>query len=355
MKKAKFLIVLSIIFIIVGALTFAIAFASVGWDIKRLSTTTTRYSSFSASDSTLDLSDVDKIDIEGEAMDVEICYGPELSVTYPEVFTRSGKIAVKVKTTVKNGVLYVSTSTYWLRTFGLFNFSVGKAQIVLPRDKNVDLSVELNTGEVKFIGDASSKTNYVSIETDTGDVVVQDAVAQKLDLETNTGDVKITGSTSVTAGVETDTGSVSVAASVIDTLKVDVDTGGVKINGSEIGKAGIETDTGDVRITDSKIDEMTARTDTGDVKIVGEVAVAKASIKTSTGDVDGKSGILDTSNIKITTSTGDIRLTLKGKISDFSYVINVSTGDSNVSSMMLGDKLFEAKVSTGNVKLYFAE
>ena len=211
MKKAKFLIVLSIIFIIVGALTFVIAFASVGWDLKRLSTTTTRYSSFSASDSTLDLSDVDKMDIEGEAMDVEICYGPELSVTYPEVFTRSGKIAVKVKTTVKNGVLYVSTSTYWLRTFGLFNFSVCKAQIVLPRDKNVDLSVELNTGDVKFIGDASSKTNYVSIETDTGDVYCSFLSDKIVFAQSDTGKIRVPKTTSGgRCDITSDTGNIEV-------------------------------------------------------------------------------------------------------------------------------------------------
>ena len=355
MKKAKLLIIASIIFVVAGALSFVVAFAGVGWDIKKLSTTTIKYSTVSASNTDLDLAGVNKIDFDGSTFDVQISYGAELSVTYPEIFTRGGKPAVKIKTTVKNGVLYISSSTNWLRTFGIFSFDSGKAEIVLPRDRNVDLSIEVNTGDVKFIGDASTKTDYVFVETSTGNVTMQDVIAETIKIEVDTGDAKLLDSRCEFAEIEGDTGNVKITGSQITSTEIETDTGDVKIKDAVINSAKIETDTGDVRLEDSAMAELTVRTSTGDVNIVGNVCATKAKIRTSTGDVSGKSAVLDTNEIRITTSTGDVKLTLKGKISDFSFLINVSTGDSNVGSMVIGDKVFEAKVSTGDVKLYFTE
>jgi len=315
---------------------FTVSLGGVGWNIKKLSTTSVRYAVIDSTDTRVDITAIDKVNLQMDTADVEITYGAEFSVTYPQLFTLGGKPATKIKTFVNNGVLSVKSEAVWHRTVGLFNFDDGTVKVVLPRDRNVDLMIEIDTGDVKFIGDASTKTNYVSVETDTGDVTMQDVIVTTIKIETDTGDVKLIDSKGELAQFE-------------------VDTGSVKLSSCEIGELNVETDTGDIKITDGKFQNATLRTDTGDVKLVGEVAIAKASIKTDTGDVGGKSGILDTSNIKITTSTGDIRLTLLGKKEDFSFLINVRTGDTNVNSMMLGDKLFEAKVSTGNVKLYFAE
>jgi|GEM_PF-6567433 len=335
MKKSKLLIVISIIFIAVGLISFTVAFASVGWDINKLATSQVKYSVIDSSSTQHDLSSVQKVKIKVDTSDVKISYGVELSITYSQSFTLRDKPITKVKTSVQNGTFLLSTRTIWYRTIlSLFDFQNESVQIVLPRDKNIDLDIETDTGDVKFIGDASAQTSSVILETDTGDVVMQDVIVDNLKIEGDTGDIKIVGSDINLANFETDTGDIS-------------------INNCTVQKADFSVDTGSIKILNSSIDQMVAETDTGDVKIT-ESTIRISKISTDTGDIDGRGVVFGISEMKIFTDTGDVKLTLSGQREEYSFLINVKTGDSNITSTLGGDKLVDVSVKTGDVKIYFA-
>ena len=108
------------------------------------------------------------------------------------------------------------------------------------------------------------------------------------------------------------TGDVSVPKEIsFAEAEITISTGSVDLGASVDGRLTIETSTGDVRLDHCDAGQITVKTTTGDV--TGSLRTEKEFIaKTSTGDID----VPDTTSggkCEITTSTGDIRITVDEK------------------------------------------
>lgn len=89
----------------------------------------------------------------------------------------------------------------------------------------------------------------IAIETDTGDVVIAEIYATKLDIETDTGDVKLRAFDAAQISIESDTGDVTGTLRTGKLFRCSSDTGDIHIPKSEpFGQCEIETDTGDIEI-----------------------------------------------------------------------------------------------------------
>ena len=159
---------------------------------------------------------------------------------------------VKHKVTVEDGILKITVDDEreWTDRLTMFSFQSQSVTVYLPNDCYQILTVGVDTGDV-----------FVPNTFSFGE-----------------------------ADISTSTGSVDFGASVD-------------------GRLGIKTSTGDVRLDHCDAGEITVRTSTGDVS--GSLRTGKVFVaKTSTGRID----VPDTTSggrCEITTSTGDIRLTVE--------------------------------------------
>ncbi|WP_339204502.1 DUF4097 family beta strand repeat-containing protein [Paenibacillus sp. FSL K6-3182] len=141
----------------------------------------------------------------------------------------------------------------------------------------------------------------VDIETDTGNIVVDQMEADKMKLKSDTGNIKLTNYTAQELEFKTDTGNINIA------------------DGKGILKA--ESDTGNVRVeTDELRSDLTIKTDTGNIIVNANKQPASAfiSIKKDTGnskvDWDGFSVNKETENhIEGVIGSGDIKISMESE------------------------------------------
>ena len=211
---------------------------------------------------------------------------------------------------VKNGVLTIEEkdTRKWYHHIGI-SFEKTAVTVYLPRDTYGKLSVKLSTGDIS-VGKYFNFTD-VDLSVSTGDVRLQDLTAETVAVGTSTGDVSadhinIQGEFSV----KINTGKTDVTDTVCGAFSSEGNTGDLDLkNLTVIGKMSIKRTTGDVSFDKCDAAEMLVTTSTGNVK--GSLRSDKVFLAQSrTGRVDVPHST-DGGRCEITTSTGDIRLTVE--------------------------------------------
>lgn len=172
--------------------------------------------------------------------------------------------------------------------------------------KKIDLN--LSTGDVKCYSDAED----IKIAASTGDIQIKDIRAKTLNLSVSTGKVTVVNTTvegDVIIGAST--GKTYVTNLSCKNLTSTADTGDIILRSVIAAeKFFIERSTGDVELDGSDAKEIFIETSTGDVE--GSLLTPKVFItKTDTGDIDVPRSVADGGTCEITTSTGDIEITVK--------------------------------------------
>lgn len=105
-----------------------------------------------------------------------------------------------------------------------------------------------STGEITLT--RVSVNARLSIERSTGDVHLDNCVANEISIDTDTGDVRLSLSDAATIRIQTDTGDVTGSLLTEKIFVTETDTGRVSVPTSTSGgKCEITTDTGDIRLT----------------------------------------------------------------------------------------------------------
>ena len=225
------------------------------------------------------------------------------------------------------GTLNISTteSKKWYENISFFSFADEKITVYLP-DKEYSL---------------------LSVKGGTGDISVQK------------------GLRFVTAAVNFSTGDLDFRADTGKELKAILSTGNVNISEITCGSLALKTSTGNIKISDvvctgdaeialstgkAKLKNMTCRgfvsdASTGDITLYSVLVSDSLNIKRSTGDVFFDSS--DAGSIFIKTSTGDVTGTLK---SDKVFITKTSTGKISVPESVTGGKC-KVTTSTGDIVL----
>jgi len=178
------------------------------------------------------------------------------------------------------------------------------------------LTITSDTGDT-YVNNV--ETEDVSIESDTGNIVLRDVLADgSITLSNNTGNISLTDVTGEDITSTDDTGNTTFTRVIGDQVSIDVDTGRITLENSTFtGALVITSSTGDVIITEAMATSYDIESDTGDVRLTFEdTSMFSYDLKTDVGNikVDGISqGTRHvTTNgsiqIKIDVDTGNIRI-----------------------------------------------
>ena len=215
----------------------------------------------------------------------------------------------------------------WYNFADLFQPRFG-VEVYLPAGSYETLNIKHSTGTVDIASGFTFST--LEIEGSTGDNNIKTNVTNKLHIKQSTGDISLS---------DTKAGEID----------LDVSTGELNLSNVEAtGNVKLKTSTGKINVNNFKCNDLTLEASTGDVSMNEAVASGKAFVKTSTGDITLKE--FDASEVEISTSTGDIE-------AEFLTIKNVeaseTTGKKNIDKELDREAGGKCKISTstGNIKL----
>ena len=306
------LLAIGLILVLASLIIAVIGLSIVGWDFTKISGISITEGSYT------ELGEITEINVKVDTSEVSLVFdetAEAVTVTYNNEENKSGETVREVSVTEADGKLTISEKINWKRSLGLFNFNNTRVTVTLPTSRIYTLNIETDTGDVSVKGSATATT--AKFETDTGDIYIEKINTGLLSLSVDTGDITLKDTSA--------------------TLMID-----------------IETNTGDVLLGGAlSSPAVKIETDTGDVKINGTLTAQTVKIETDTGDV--KEGLVDAASITLISDTGDFKLKLVGKSSDYKTSVSLHTGDTNVSKNLSGDKSLDIRSDTGDVYIYFTE
>jgi len=316
MKLFKKLLILALVLLLIGGVTFTVAFATAGFNFDKISGIKNVYSTFNESDG----STASKLNLKFENSDVYVRFdgqADKISITYPEKTNKNGDKLTSITLTETEGTITAIEKISYKTNLFVWDFTTSRIEVTVPQDRVLDLALETDTGDVIIEGNATL-TNLL-IETDTGDVRTKNStlsVSGRAFLETDTGDVRLE-----------------------------------KINASSLT---VEADTGDVTLADCTVSQnIDISTDTGDITFVGVIVCEALKCEADTGDVDGEDATVDAKTISIETDTGDVELRLIGKSDDYETFVTTRTGNSNIASHKGSPRTLTVKTATGDIEVSF--
>ena len=232
---------------------------------------------------------------------------------------------------IKDNTLFVkqTDNLKWYERVFTFDFAPKKATVYLPAGNFDSLKVDNSTGDIKIPHDFSFNSadiklstgkvdfncnvaNETKITTSTGDVHLKDVETKSLTVKRSTGDLLMEKiSVTEAISIEGDTGKVLASDVTAASLSIKSSTGDIKLNNTKVsGELFIQTSTGEVDFADIDFASGTIKTSTGDVK--GTLATPKyIEAESSTGKIQITSDRTNPQTLKVTTSTGDIKISNK--------------------------------------------
>ncbi len=318
MKALKYICLIALLVLLIGAVVFFVAFAISGFKIENLSTVV--YENYEYKESAENK--ITSISVKYDNTDVEIVFtdSDTLTVSYPKMFTRAGKAASEVILSDSNGVFSLSSKAIWYRMFG-FNFTSPTLRISVPLDRACDLSIVSNNGSITFLGAGSANTGAVMLDTDNGRV---DISAVEI---SSSGEVYI----------DTDNGKISTGKINAKKFTIDSDNGAISLGGGNIeGAVKIESDNGKINLT-------------------GDIIAQRFEVECDNGKVTLENGVITADTIILNVDNGEIKAKISGRNSDYRVSVDVDNGKSNIGTTQSGDKRLSVECDNGDVEIYFTE
>lgn len=277
-RSAVIWLIIAAFLVLTGCIIFGGVMIAFEWDFTKLSTTKYETNSYEIDEDFKNISIVtDTADIVFEVSDSNeskvVCYEP--SNTKHSVSVKDGTLIIELTDTRK-----------WYEHIGV-NFTSPRITVYIPKGECEAVSVKSSTGNIS-IGRISAKTLDFSVST--GRITVSDVDC--------TGDVKI--------GVST----------------------------------------GKTTLNDVKCRNLTSSGNTGDIYLKNVIVAEKLTITRTTGDV--KLDACDAADILIKSNTGDVKCSL---LSDKHYTAQTGTGNVDVPKVTSGGGLCDITTSTGDIKV----
>lgn len=315
-KAMKIWLIIAIALVVVGAGVFTAALAACGWDFSKLSTVQFETNTYSGTDR------ITGIRVDTDTADIR--FAPSEDGQWKVVCHEAEKMNHTVS--VKDGILTIKVvdEREWYDHIGIWIGSE-TVTIYLPEQEYASLVIRESTGDVEV--PKAFRFGTIDINVSTGAV---------RNYASATGVIKITAST----------GDIHVEDVSAASMELSVTTGHVTGRGLTCeGKLSVGVSTGDAQLTDVKCENFTSDGSTGDIVLKDVIATGKMSIDRSTGDV--KFDACDAAEILVETSTGNVTGSLR---SDKIFIARVSTGDVDVPATTSGGKC-QITTSTGDIRI----
>ena len=315
-KKTKIGFIVAGVLILIGIAIFVTALGMLNWDFKNLSTIQYETSTYAISEDFHDLS------VVTETANVRILPAEDGKCTVICEEETNAKHAVEVK----DGKLTITLQNKkaWRDYIGI-NFRSPKIVVYLPKEQYGDVKIQGSTCDVDIAKDFSFAS---------------------LDISVSTGDVKNYASVSGFVKIKTSTGHISVEKISAGTLELKVNTGNVTV--CEVtceDDVKLTVSTGKAYLSGIRCSNLTTNGDTGDLFLSNVIATGKFCIERTTGDV--KFDACDAAELMVETDTGDvIGSLLSAKI----FFAEAETGSVHVPKTTTGGRC-EITTSTGDIRI----
>lgn len=320
-KSTKILLITASAFVLAGLMVFAVAMSMVNWDFDRLNNLKYETNTYVIKEK------FDHIHIESKTDDIifrlsddgtckVVCYEQEKMKHLAEVNEKTLEISV-------------NDTREWYEHIGLFSFDSAQTTVYLPKKSYNSLSINTSTGDIEMPGDFIF--NSISITGSTGDVNCNASSNELTKIDLSTGNMTINGASSGKMQLCATTGDIRVESILCK------------------GDLSVDVSTGKVLLSDVKCNSFNSGGSTGDIDLKNLIASQTFSLERSTGDI-----ILDGCNAEelfIKTDTGDVTGTL---LSDKVFITDTSTGNISVPKTITGGKC-EITTSTGDIRISIKE
>ncbi|MDO5434736.1 MAG: DUF4097 family beta strand repeat-containing protein [Clostridia bacterium] len=207
----------------------------------------------------------------------------------------------------ENGTLYIEQDEDPTSLLGVMELKETCVDVYLPEQVWRSLDVSLSTGDCRM--DAPLCFENAAVKTTTGDISLCADIG-RISASATTGDITLKGMKPENAVLSTTTGDIRLMdLSTGGRISCKATTGSVKLTNCLAGGIALETSTGDITLTDCDAELLELTATTGDIS--GTLLSGKQfDARSATGDIqcppnDG------TGTCRVTTSTGDIRITVK--------------------------------------------
>ena len=309
MKKGW--IIFAVILIIAGVAVFMGAYASVGYDISKLSTAKAETNTYTAE------GEFTKIKIDTKSNDVNLV--PSEDGTLSVVCTELEKVKHSVTITDGNREWFDYINFFWR------NLTM---TVYLPATQYESLVINVETGDVNV--PAAFTFGTVGIAAGTGNVNCCASATGLLSISASTGNIKVESAHAAKAELLGSTGNVKANSFVCD------------------GDMEVRTSTGDVSLTDVTCKNLNGKVSTGNIVLKNVIAAEKFTLRASTGNI--KFDRCDATEIVAKTSTGNITGTLR---TPKMFVAGTGTGRVSVPQTTSEHKC-EATTHTGDITISIA-
>lgn len=254
MIKSKTLMIVAAALVVVGLLTCGISFAALDFDPTRLSSSSFETNEYSLTE------DFQSMKIIVDSAKVEL------------VPSETGECLIECRESKDEP----------------YDVEVNGATLVITQQRNRSFNIGLITEKPKITLHLPKDTySSLTLGTDSGDVVISDGFTfSSVDVNVDLGSVYCSADVSGMLSVETDAGEISVNDVSAGAIKLTTDIGDIAVASAECaGSLEISSDTGKVTLKDVTCENFTSSGDTGSLIMTNAVASGRFDLKRETGDI----------------------------------------------------------------------
>ena len=201
------------------------------------------------------------------------------------------------------------------------------------------------------------KNNWekISLNSTSGNINANNFVCRDFFADTTSGDINLSNIHSdEDIQLDTTSGDITIKKSDSSTIRSESTSGDIYI--SDITFAGdIEaySTSGDISVYNlSDVLSLLADATSGDIEI-HSLFTDKIELKTISGDIEFSD--IDANAYKMTAISGDIAGTIKGDEKSVTFITDTTSGDISVPYPSMGDKIFNAKTTSGDIEIRFCK
>lgn len=313
----KIWIIIGVSCLVAGLAIFGAAFAAAGFDWSKLSTASYQTNTYEPQGSFHNIC----VDVITDDITFALAEDGKCKVVCKE------REKVKHSVTVKDDKLVISVDDQrkWYDHIDIFELGGPALTVYLPEKQYKELKVSLTTGDVEIPRDFAFEN--VQLESTTGSL---------------RSDAQITGS----LGAKTTTGSVTVGQCTPASMHLSATTGQIDVGTVTCsGAATVSIGTGDVFLADLTCESLTVKGSTSDITMLNTQVQGKMSVNVTTGDVTFE--YCDAGELEVEATTGDVEGSL---CSPKIFIARTSTGDVDVPETSTGGKC-KITTSTGDIEI----
>ncbi len=275
--------------------------------------------------------------IHVESFDVMVVEGDRFQVVWPE-----SNEDMDTECKVENGTL--SLVQKYRKQFYIFNFdliSLGKNGI------NVNTSIsgnQLKNNQIVVMVPDKTELNEIKLQSEMGDVTVENLNAEKLNLNLSYGDLELSGVTADSLRCENDCGKVRLENAELGQTIGRLSYGGIIISDSLLGNTDMVLECGDAKISESIGKKLEFDMAYGSFKAEG-LLMDSFEAKMECGDVKAKfKNPMEQYAVEIECECGNIKIGGKDEGSHYNYE-NSAAGDNAVE---IENEYGDVRIDFGN-------